>query len=273
MLTLGTQFGAKVNGGTSDEQITVLEALGVNLVRPPAIILKTYNGVQKRLEDLFQAGKGCIQNICYDSSTDPLPFCTNLPEYRQLCRKVFTTHGGMIKIAVIENEPTTDEFYSGNITDYLKILPIAIDEAHKADVLITDGCTHVEFITTILTVPRKRWRQNVIDVYTMIQAYKTMRLDYVNLHTSGSGSSYPPNQIINAVNYIRNETGKKVMMNEFHTEGATQGLVEDMVGQIKEADIKFGLIYGGSSSTSADEINVGNELTEVGDWYAAAVQP
>lgn len=70
------EFGAKVQDGTSDEQITVLQKLGIALARPVAIGLKEYNGKANRLVDFYNAGIKSVVNINWTSTNQLVPFVT-----------------------------------------------------------------------------------------------------------------------------------------------------------------------------------------------------
>lgn len=124
----------------------------------------------------------------------------------------------MIEVAIIENEPTNEAYYSGPMSDYLNQLKISVDSCHKYNVKVADGCTHVEYINAIVdNIPKAGENKNIPDVKELIAGYKNIPLDYVNIHTSSNNNRWDEGKIKKAADYLTVQTGKKVICNEWST--------------------------------------------------------
>ncbi len=269
-----TQFGAKIQDGNSDEQIAVLNQLGLNIARPTSVDLTTFTGVEKRLDDFINAGIQCIVNVNNQNSNATLAFPKDLALYEKKLRTFLNYYATKLKankaVVVIENEPTNRNYYFDPIEDYIAELQVAVRVCHEYGVQVADGCTHIEIITSILNGD-KHPPKGQADVIKLIAAYKTIPLDYCNLHTRAIGT-YPDGQIIAAVNYLRYQTGHQVISNEWHLENAQDGVVSNMVDQWKASGVIYSLIWGGGGQSPADAINIGTTLTTLGEEYKAAVR-
>jgi hypothetical protein len=273
------KWGIKAHNVTSAETLSLLSALNIDHIRPPSVALVDFLGTVTRIDDLYAAGKKCIVNINYRNSTVAIPYCTDLVLYRSLIRKFLTKYAAKIELAVIENEVTTDAFYTGNIQDYINLFKVAVDECHNFNLKVTDSCLHVENIIQIanivgtkITYTTNHPGKNVADVAAIIIACKTIPSDFMNIHTNGDGSSYPAGQIKQAADFLRAQTGKPVTCNEWHTDNATEALIQNMVAQFIEAEIVHSLYYGGGGASTADPINIGGNLTTVtGEWFRDAI--
>jgi len=80
------------------------------------ITLRDFNGKSGMFEKYLNSGFKVILNLNYGDPTDgPIPFPTNMVEYRRLLQKVLDKYKP--EVAIIENEPTNRTI----IADQLRI--------------------------------------------------------------------------------------------------------------------------------------------------------
>ncbi len=188
--------------------------------------------------------------------------------YRAALKAVLDKYASQIEVAVIENEPTTKIFHSGPIEDYITMLGVATDVCHSKGVRVADGAIHVDYVQMI----KKGYRLygSALNVKKLIAAYKTLPLDFVNVHTKGTGFSYPANLLKSTANYLRTQTGHPVMSNEWHVESNEASLIKSMVQGWKEGGYVYSVIYGGNDNTIA--VNTGTALLSNGVTYKNSIQ-
>ena len=266
-----TLFGAKIYTGTTEEKLLVVNKLGAKASRT-SIGISSFNGKAGMIDKGFAAGLKMIVNLDWQNPGGGVKkFPTNMVTYRAALKKVLDKYASKIEVAVCENEPTTDGFYEDNIQAYLTELKTFVEVCNSYGVKCTDGCVHIDNVLQIIN-DVKRPGKNVADVKTMINAYKNIPMTFVNIHTNGSGSSYPAGRIKLIANYLRNLTGHPVMSNEWHVDNATPELIKNMVGQWKEAQIVYSVIWSGGGKSSADAVNAGTNLTNIGGAYRDAIK-
>src|SRR4030095_14047094 len=154
-------------------------------------------------------------------------------------------------VAVIEKEPTNQIYYKGPMSDYITELKNAIDVCKQHGVKVADGCVHVATVQDVmnggsLSDAASRAKQ-------LLDAYKTLDLDYVNVHAPGSGDSYPLQDLVNVANYIRNHTGKQVISNEFKVYTNSTSLLRDMVQGMKQGNYIIALLRSASGATRLND--------------------
>ena len=161
-------------------------------------------------------------------------------EYKNALQKVLDKYASKIEVAVIENEPTTDQFHSGPIEDYITELKNAVSVCKQYGVKVTDGAIHIENVLLVKN-GKINANKNTPEVAKLINAYKDIDLDYVNVHTQGIGSNYPLSDFTDCADYLRNQTGHPVMSNEWHVESNSSSLMSDMVKGWKAGDYKYSI--------------------------------
>jgi len=272
----GTQFGAGVQGSTN-ERTTLYNKFGVKYVR--AIVeLKNFKGNMSEEKSLAQKGYKVVLTINWANPSGsgdhrkPVPFPTDMNLYRNQLTKLFNTFKP--EVAVIENEPTTGIFHSGPIEHYITELKTAVSVCNQFNVKVADGCTHVPYILSVMNGGGSKGK--VGDVKKLITAYKSMALDYVNVHTYGpTGKSpdiYEPGRLKKVADYLRKQTGKQVMSNEFTVHNYSSALVKNMVTQFKQADFKIAIVRSASSNSGAVPLNRGTNLLPNGVAYSSAIK-
>ena len=278
-VTAGTNFGALLSGSTTiDDEIKVCEKLGVNYVRY-AIILKDFTGIDKGYEKWVNAGYKVLLNLNYDNVTslsgkrNPVPFPTNMTEYRNLLENVLDKYHP--EIAVIENEPTTDVFHSGPIENYITMLKVAVDVCNKRGIAVADGALHVDYVEQVMNGVLRDG--NIKETQKLIEAYSTMNLTYVNTHVAApfrnsSTSRYPDGHLEEIADYLRAETGKPVICNEYNQQNTSNTLMTTTVGGFENSDFKYVIARSGSGDDKGASLNNGTSLTPLGVAYRDAIQ-
>jgi hypothetical protein len=256
-----TYFGALISAGTIDNRMVVANKFGVKYVRA-AITVKDFRGKDPGVDKYLNNGFKVILNLNWDNVSNgingriPVPFPTDIVTYKKLLGAVLDKYKP--EVAVIENEPTTAVFHSGPIEDYIAELSAAIDVCHSKGVKVADGAIHVPVVLQVMNSSRLRGK--ALEVKKLIDAYTTLNLDYVNLHTAGDGDSYPVSSLQKVADYIRAQTGKPVMSNEFSVHSSSTSLVKDMVDGFKAGKYKYAIIRSGDSEGGAVPLHSGTDL-------------
>jgi hypothetical protein len=267
LVTMGTRFGASISNVLADDKIIVAQKLGVGYVRT-AINLKNLNG--KNMVDLYlKNGFKILLNLNYGQVTDqPIPFPKDMVAYRKLIENVLNKYKP--EIAVIENEPTNKNFHSGPIEDYITMLGVAIDVCKARGIKVADGCIHIKYVQQIMQ--GLTLNENATEVKKLIAAYKTLDLDYVNVHTKGEDLPYPVDEIKSTANYLRSKTGKQVITNEFSIHSDSPELLKSMVQGWKDGGYVYAIVYSGNSGSQAMPLNNATTLTSLGKVYRDAIK-
>jgi hypothetical protein len=204
------------------------------------ILLKNFSGRSSLLETYANRGYKAVVNLNWGTTAWP----KDMNQYKNKVQQVLQKYGSKIEVAVIENEPTTDQFHSGNMADYLTELKNAVSVCKQHNVKVADGGIH---IANVLYVKNGKLNanKNVPQVAQLLTGYKDIDLDYVNVHTAGFGTKYPLNDFTDCADYIRNRTGHQVMSNEWHTESTSASLMQDMVQGWKAGGYKISICNSG----------------------------
>jgi hypothetical protein len=262
-----THFGALVDAGTTDARITICKKFGVNCVRAQ-IILKDFNGKNAAVDKYQSSGFKVLLNLNWDhvssgGTRKSVPFPKDMATYRNKLAAVLDKYKP--EVAVIENEPTTDVFHSGPIEDYITELKNAIEVCHLKGVKVADGAIHIPYIISVMN--GKATSGNALEVKKLIDAYTTLDLDYVNVHTAGTGDSYPTESLTKAADYLRAKTGKPVMSNEFSVKSYSTSLIKELVDGFKAGKYKYALVRSGNSESGAVPLHSGTNLLSNGIAY------
>jgi len=264
-----THFGALVDARSSDDRITVTKKLGAECARV-AIFLKDFNGKSGMMDKCAKNGLKVLLNLNYAQvrNKKPNPFPKDMVTYKKLLQAVLSKYKP--EVAVIENEPTTAIFHSGPIEDYITMLKVAVDVCHANGVKVADGAIHVPYVQNIMNGGRLSGK--TLDVQKLITAYKTINLDYVNIHTAGDGSSYPSGVLEKVADYVRGATGKPVMSNEFSVHSTSTSLVTSMIKGFKAGNYVYAVVRSGNSSSGAEPLHKGTNLLPNGIAFRDDIQ-
>ncbi|MBG9378267.1 hypothetical protein I5907_18660 [Panacibacter sp. DH6] len=283
-----TNFGVMVADTQldTDGKITVTDKLGMIYVRN-TVILSTYNGKAPVLDDFAAAGYKVILNLNeYAANGGARAFPTNMKEYKNQLNDFLADY--QPEVAVIENEPYNDGYYTGPIENYLTQLRTAVDVCKAKGIKVADGalnlnmvliCVYQDFVNKGQqakaddfanrsgmsgSLVRAAQGKGSADINAklekckkMITAYKGMALDYVNIHwyepmgenaSKSSSNSSAPNVATDVANYLRAATGKDVLTNEFGQTTTTPSLVASQVTEFRKAGLAYAIDYSGTGN-------------------------
>ena len=139
-----TQFGAMfADISSAQDKINILTQLHVKTTRM-TLSMDTWNGQNTNLEILQNAGYKVLLNVYWkkineDSIKTPQPFPTGteLDIYRSKMNEILTKYKP--EILLVENEELVLKFHSGDISDYLNMLKVAVEVAHSKGIKVSDG--------------------------------------------------------------------------------------------------------------------------------------
>ncbi|HEY6975522.1 MAG TPA: hypothetical protein VH396_04495 [Chitinophagaceae bacterium] len=264
-----THFGALVDARSSDDRITVIKKLGAEYARV-AVFLKEFKGKSGMMDKCAKNGIKVLLNLNYAQvrNKKPNPFPKDMVTYKKLLQSVLSKYKP--EVAVIENEPTTGIFHSGPIEDYITMLAVAVDVCHANGVKVADGAIHVGYVQDIMNGGRLSGK--TLDVQKLITAYKTLDLDYVNIHTAGDGNSYPSGVLEKVADYVRGATGKPVMSNEFSVHSSSTSLIKSMINGFKAGNYVYAIVRSGNSSSGAEPLHKGTNLLPNGVAFRDDIQ-
>jgi len=278
------KFGVLVNGEMNlNTKVNVAKELGVSYIRD-AVVLQKWNGNDESTERFINAGFKIILNVNQgrvlkeEGRRKPVPFPADTVAYKKILDKVLDKYKP--EVVVIENEETTKNYHSGPIEDYINELRAAITVAHSKGLKITNGgITNRDLVLLVYYdyLERKMSREaedfarrcvkssllknpeatNIVEkAKKLIEAYKRLPLDYVNIHlyepvkniaggTDESVKTITPGAQKEMINYIERATGKKVMSNETGTRTSSPEVVSGVLHELSQTDIAYVIWFSG----------------------------
>jgi len=271
-----TGFGAWISGYTIDQKMNGCDELKVAYVRD-AIILKGFNGKSGSTDHYTSHGYKILLNLIYENLPDKkaTPFPTDMTEYKKLLNKVLDKY--QPEVAVIENEPTTDVFHTGSIDDYITELKTAVGVCKRRGIKVADGGLNLQWVEQVMKGSKSN-NHNYLETKQLLEAYKTIDLDYVNIHTHapfsehGNPNVFEEGTLKSVADYIRNEIGKEVMCNEYNQRNKSSKLMNSAVNAFVAADIKYFVAHSNDNDGKAKSLYNGSRLTFLGDAYKNAIK-
>lgn len=308
-VTQTTKFGALVNGENGDDKITVSNKMGVAYVRD-AIILESYNGKAPMLDKYQQEGFKILLNlnnkhVSAGGSKKPNAYPTDMVKYKKSLESVLDKYKP--EIAVIENEPANDGRYTGPIENYFTQLRTAIEVCKARNIKIADGALHTGMVcilvyqdyvnrgmqkkaddfadralsSTYLRAAQGRGSDDInakiIKCQKMIDAYKNMALDYVNVHwyepmgESNNHNVAAPGVAKEVADFLTAKTGKPVITNEFGQDNQSTSLISSMVTEFRLANFAYAVVFSGTGISGAQPLHKGTSLLPNGIAYRDAI--
>lgn len=270
----------------TDDKITVGDELKMNYVRN-TVILSAYNGKAPVLDDYLSAGYKILVNINeYAANDGARGFPTDMKEYKKQLQDFLDDYKP--EVAVIENEPYNDNYYTGPIDNYLTQLRTAVDVCKSYGVKVADGALNINMVLICVyqdfvnkgqqakaddfskrsgmngSLVRAAQGKGSKDVNAklekckqMIAGYKSMALDYVNIHwyepmgensTKSTSATSAPNVATDVANFLRAATGKAVLTNEFGQTITTPSLISSQVSEFRKAGFAYAIDYSGTGN-------------------------
>ena len=198
-----------------------------------------------------------------------------MKEYKKLLNRVLDKY--QPEVAVIENEPTTDVFHTGSIDDYITELKTAVAVCKERGIKVADGGLNLQWVEQVMKGLKSN-NHNYLETKQLLEAYKTIDLDYVNIHTHAPFKEHDnPNvfeegTLKSVANYIRTEIGKEVMCNEYNQRNNSQKLMTSAVNAFADAGIRYFVAHSNDNDGKAKSLYNGSRLTFLGDAYKNAIK-
>jgi hypothetical protein len=301
-----TKFGVLANNVEGQDRITVARELNVAYVRD-AIVMESYDGKAPMLDKYQANGYKILLNINYNASQKPNAFPMDMVLYKSILENILSKYRP--EVAVIENEPANDGYYSGPIEDYFTELRTAIDVCHARGIKIADGALHTgmvmilvyqDYVTRGLQAQADNFAIRALSsnylraaqgkgsiemnaklekCKKMISAYKAMGLDFVNIHwyeplnENSSLSVATPGVVKEVADYLRRKIGKQVLTNEFGQTNQIPTLVSSQVVQFTLANLAYAIDFSGTGGggVNSQALTNGIAILPNGESYRDAI--
>lgn len=291
-------FGVLVNQADGQD-LTIAQKINLlkNEFKVPftrvSIAIPNWTGTLVSYEQYSNVGLKILLNVSSkitSESEPPGPFITDTVFYRQKLTEILDKYKP--EVLVVENEETNEGYYTGTAQDYLNLLTVAIDVAHKRGIKVTTGGFPTRMATLLCwdnyystgqTAKANSYalrafpsavsgdlaayvnnnvgvQQQLAKGKTLINAYKTLQLDYVNFHwyeivsQREVNAQTPDLPNINTAdmsafeetfNYLKSFTGKQPITNEIGQNNKKGGIVTDVLTKCNNLKIPYVVWYSG----------------------------
>lgn len=292
-------FGVIINKSdgvnlTLQGEIATAKALSAKFVRHP-VILSQWTGSDAYYDLIVTNELKPVINLNWSvPALVPVPFLTSaeLSNYTNIIAQVLTKYRP--ELVVIENEELNETYHSGNIQQYIDMLNAAIPAVHAKGLKVTNGgiTSIVEFLVwqdyanngqttkandyALRTFPPGIYNmlpnlpaailERMQRTDSLLNAYKTMNLDYVNFHwyaDSRQRNTGPYNPAVDTshvntqsltelVDYIKKRTGKPVITNEIGEKYYSAGYVTDILQATLDMKLPYVIWYSGDGDQAFD---------------------
>jgi len=81
-----------------------------------------------------------------------------------------------------------------------------------------------------------------------------------------------PGLLKKVADYLRNETGKQIMSNEWTVHNSSPTLVKNMVSEFRDADFEIAMVRSAHSTNGAVPLNKGTNLLPNGVTYSNEIK-
>lgn len=289
---LANPFGVLVNDPSPGTNVSfntnIAHQLGVPYMRD-AISLNIWNGISDAAYNSeIASGFKVVLNVNNSLVITgiPVPYPTDLPVYKAKLTSLLSVV--QPEMVVIENEETNRLYHTGPYTDYVAELQAAIDVAHAKNLKITNGGITAQIVflvyrdyynrglyaeaadyasrtmssAIIADLPglthHTALAQRVDSTQYLVDQYKTMNLDYVNLHWYEPISDnyiaiapyYGTKAFKETVEYLKRATGKTVITNEVGQDNTTPAIATDLMQAIIDIKLPYAIWYDGDGTSA-----------------------
>jgi hypothetical protein len=284
-----TKFGVLVHGMMDvNTKMNVAKDLGVSYVRY-AVILQNWKGSDPNVDNITSRGFKIIMNVNWglpqaQGMKSPVPFPRDMTQYKRILNDVLDKCKP--ELVVVENEELIKQYHTGPVEDYITELQTAVDVAHSKGLKVTNGGLTNKELTLLVyhdyldrgmsheandfanRTMKPAWLTgpDADDLYNkakkLIEAYKTLPLDYVNIHiyepiknmsggTRNDVTSITPNAIKEIIEYVARATGKKVITNESGTRSNSPDLATQMLEEFAKENMEYVIWFSGDGAGGA----------------------
>ncbi len=317
--TFRNPFGVLISAGPGNNTNPKVRLKAFKAIAPPyvrhGITLSSWDGSNAFYESLVENGFKVVLNITNSPQNGtPQPFPTDLDKYRTKLNEVLTKYKP--EVLVVENEEYNLNYHTGSMKQYLDELKVAIEVAHAKGIKVTNGGLTSRHMTLMVwkdymdrgmkkeaaEFARRTIPQNIINDLpslakhqplknamnafdTLLNAYKTMDLDYVNFHwyepillrfnNNKQGVNIDTNRLElkameEVVTFLRRKTGKDVMTNELGQVTKSKQAVIDVLKKAYELKLPYVIWYSGDGQGKSDAValtNYDGTLRENGEAF------
>jgi hypothetical protein len=283
---MATEWGVQLNPNSVPDQVQFTKnTMGLDIIRT-SIHIKEYEGKDGGVDKFLNNGLRimlCINwgKVKKDSSGKkiPVPFPTNLNDYKNKLRPILQKYGTQKNVIYVEceNEPTTEGFHSGPMSDYLNEFEAFIEVCKELGInnKTVAGAVHTELVWSVMNnqMNDQTSEGKAKTVKQLLDGYKKIDFKYLNFHTSAKGSDYPQSKIPESTEWALEYTGKEqAMMNEWHIEDYNNiDAGKKMTRQIAEGGVQAGFVLSSYISGMGDDKHLNEiktyNLTPIGDTY------
>ena len=292
------KFGVLVNTSSTANDNTAVNNLGLSRVRSAY----AQGGGTPQYVPFSNTGYKVVEtyNYAVPVSGNAIQFQTDTAAFRSTMQAFMTNNPqqnieGFCMVNEENNWGYTNAYWSGNASQYLRLLNIGIDEAHKSGKWASNGGLTGQYLSfkvwedytsrgytdsaesyriasglasTVSTFRSNSSRQpQIYFLDTLIAAYATNNMDYVNFHIYVQDTALDTPLVLRAdVAYLRRVTGKPVITNEYGIQVA--GAASQLVALTKAGvDVKMDYMIGYSGNQTYTWVNTDGSLTPVGQAY------
>ncbi len=317
--TFRNPFGVLISAGPGNNTNPKVRLKAFKAIAPPyvrhGITLSSWDGSNAFYESLVENGFKVVLNITNSPQNGtPQPFPTDLEKYRTKLNEVLTKYKP--EVLVVENEEYNLNYHTGSMKQYLDELKVAIEVAHSKGIKVTNGGLTSRHMTLMVwkdymdrgmkkeagDFARRTIPQNIINDLpslakhqplknamnafdTLLNAYKTMDIDYVNFHwyepillrfnNNKQGVNIDTNRLElrameEVVTFLRRKTGKDVMTNELGQVTKSKQAVIDVLRKAYELKMPYVIWYSGDGQGKSDAValtNYDGTLRENGEAF------
>lgn len=270
-------------GQSTQQKVNYVLSYSCNAIRSSFDAQRTGNGWPT--EEAHNAGLYSI--VTYNSAPtahppiDAFPTAAQLPAQVAYLDSVLAAHSDDLPdIINIQNEEPNTNYWSGPVSDYVNWMNAAAEVCHKYNVPVSNGGLLQNIVYYMRWVYQQEGKtdsvniinqranlspgtgtaaQFFIDWYKVeIPAIAASTLTYVCQHWYEPSLRNNPDRTTSSgllplvIQFLRSRTGKPVIITEFGTDNANQGLFNQLADEINDAGVKCRVYYSGDGNVAED---------------------
>ncbi len=285
-----TNYGALISASSSSDPYgftnSIAAKLGLSCIRDRTIV--PGNKKVKMLTSSYNV----LLNFS-SSGSMPMKFRTDITAYKNDLENTVASLNSMPAVAIIENEESNKNYFTGSASEYLSQLKAAIAVMHAHGIAVTNGgitSTGLKYLTwqdymnrgmkaqaddykmrmhVAINSADTKDRANFIS--TLIASYATMDIDYVNFHwrsqTPGDAQG-----LGETIDYLKRASGKPVITTEIGQYDKEPVTLTSTVQMCKNYRLPFVIWYSNEADRRSFPLQYSNELlTATGFAYQAFI--
>lgn len=270
-------FAAGASGPTIDSVNTLRVICGEGAPSRTTTWIQDYtSGGKRELETFINAKHPMFWNVNWKHPIKdatgkhgvPFPIVSELNFYEDKVNQILSFYKGHpaqdLIIPVPFNEPTTDNFHDGPMSDYIAAVKVFVRVAKENGFKrITDGGVHIGTILGANDGDPNSTNKSQQVAYLLDEYAKIPDLTWINAHTTNIGTLYTAQDIPDAQNKCVNITGRKLCSNEFHVKN-WEAVVGVMTGWYM-AGVPYCVYISGTDPNYI--LNSGTSLTRIGEEF------